>query len=105
MLEEFRKAYNSNKVAIKYVKSKVMKYQEKVESAQSKAQEEFDNCMGDILDSTCVQCIPLQIMQINYGLCRSAFYILYTIPLILRLEGHVGDLDLPVNSVRLSGNL
>ena len=29
-----------------------MKYQEKVESAQSKAQEEFDNCMGDILVST-----------------------------------------------------
>ena len=29
-----------------------MKYQEKVECAQDKAQEEFDNCMGDILDST-----------------------------------------------------
>ena len=28
-----------------------MKYQEKVESAQCQAQEEFDNCMGDILDS------------------------------------------------------
>ena len=51
-MEECRKAYNSNKEAIEYVKSKVMKYQEKVESAQSKAQEEFDNCMGDILDST-----------------------------------------------------
>ena len=29
-----------------------MKYQEKVECAQDKAQEEFDNRMGDILDST-----------------------------------------------------
>ena len=29
-----------------------MKYQEKVESAQSKAQVEFDSCVGDILDST-----------------------------------------------------
>ena len=45
-------AYQENKEAIEYVKSKVMKYQEKVESAQSKAQKEFDNCMGDILDST-----------------------------------------------------
>ena len=29
-----------------------MKYQEKVESAQSEAQVEFDSCVGDILDST-----------------------------------------------------
>ena len=29
-----------------------MKYQDKVEDAQSKAQEEFDNYVGDILDAT-----------------------------------------------------
>ena len=28
-----------------------MNYQEKVENAQSKAQEEFDNCVGDLLDA------------------------------------------------------
>ena len=28
-----------------------MKYQEKVEEAQSKAQEEYDACIGDILDA------------------------------------------------------
>ena len=47
-----RKAYDDAKSSIKYVKGKVMKYQEKVEIAQSKAQEEFDNHIGDMLDAT-----------------------------------------------------
>ena len=44
-------AYIEAQTSIEYVKSKVMKYQEKVEIAQSKAQEEFDNCIGDLLDA------------------------------------------------------
>ena len=43
-------AYNENLDAIKYVKSKVMKYQDKVDEAQSKAQEEYDTYMADLLD-------------------------------------------------------
>ena len=50
-LETCKAAYEKHKASIKYVKSKVMKYQDKVEEAQSKAQEEFDSCVGDILDS------------------------------------------------------
>ena len=49
---QFRKAYTDAKSSIEYVKSKVMRYQEKVEDAQSKAQEEFDNQIGDMLDAT-----------------------------------------------------
>ena len=45
-------AYEKNKAAIQYVKSKVMKYQEKVDEAQIKAQEEFDSYIGDLIDST-----------------------------------------------------
>jgi hypothetical protein len=45
-------AYREAEDAINYVKSKVMKYEDKVEEAQTKAQEEFDNQIGDILDST-----------------------------------------------------
>ena len=48
-MKECIDAYNDNKESIDYVKSKVMKYQEKVESAQSKAEVEFDICVGDIL--------------------------------------------------------
>ena len=44
-------AFKNAKDSIRYVKSKVMKYQEKVEEAQEKAQEEFDNCVGDIIDA------------------------------------------------------
>ena len=50
-LDRCLKAYNEAKDAIAYVKSIVMKYQDKVESAQSKAQEEFDHYIGDILDA------------------------------------------------------
>ena len=49
--EKCRAAYEKFKPSIKYVKSKVMKYQDKVEDAQSKAQEEFDSSVGDTLDS------------------------------------------------------
>ena len=45
------KAFKNAKDSIRYVKSKVMKYQKKVEEAQSKAQEEYDACIGDILDA------------------------------------------------------
>ena len=50
-LDKCMNAYNQAKSSIDYVKSKVMNYQEKVENAQSKAQEEFDNCVGDLLDA------------------------------------------------------
>ena len=46
------KAYNEARESINYVRSKVMKYQEEVEVAQMKAQEEYESCIGDILDPT-----------------------------------------------------
>ena len=49
------KAYNDNIEAIKYVKSKVMKYQERVDEAQSKALDIIKEGVGDILDSNIEQ--------------------------------------------------
>ena len=46
------KAYNEARESINYVRSKVMKYQEEVEVAQMRAQEEYDGCVGDLLDPT-----------------------------------------------------
>ena len=51
-LKVCKTAYDLAKPAIDYVKSKVMKYQEEVEEAQSKAQDEYEYCLGDFLDST-----------------------------------------------------
>ena len=48
--EKCKDAYDENENAIKYVKSKVMKYQDKVDEAQGKAQEEFDSYIADMLD-------------------------------------------------------
>ena len=48
-------AYNDNLEAIKYVKSRVMKYQERVDEAQSRAIEEINKGVGDILDSNIEQ--------------------------------------------------
>ena len=51
--DKCKKDYDENLNGIKYVKSKVMKFQEKVESSQDKAQAEYyDAAVGDILDST-----------------------------------------------------
>ena len=49
------KAYNDNIEAIKFVKSKVMKYQDRVDEAQSRAIEEINKGIGDILDSNIEQ--------------------------------------------------
>ena len=47
------KAYSEDRESINYVRSKVRKYQEEVEVAQMKAQEEeYESCVGDILDPT-----------------------------------------------------
>ena len=50
-LDKCREAFNKNEEAIKYVRSKVMKYQEQVEVHQEKAQADYDASIGDILDS------------------------------------------------------
>ena len=50
--EMCRQAFIENEDAIKYVRRRVMKYQEKVELSQEKAQAEYDAAVGDILDST-----------------------------------------------------
>ena len=50
--EKCREAFLKNEEAIKYVRQKVMKYQQKVEENQAKAQAEYDAAIGDILDST-----------------------------------------------------
>ena len=81
-LEPYEKAEDS----IKYVKSKVMKYQDKVDEAQVKAQEEFDSYIGDMLDRTKEQqeadCVdegthePSQFMAIdpdNYSTERNGY--------------------------------
>ena len=44
-------AYHRHKQSIDYVKSKVMKYQDKVEKAQAEAQSEYDQTVGDMLDA------------------------------------------------------
>ena len=44
-------AYHKHKQAIDFVKSKVMKFQDKVEKAQEEAQAEYDQTVGDMLDA------------------------------------------------------
>ena len=53
--DKCRQAFNMNEEAIKYVRGKVMKYQEQVEVNQEKAQADYDASVGDILDSTMEQ--------------------------------------------------
>ena len=51
-IEGCKSVFNEARESINYVRSKVMKYQEEVELAQAKAQEEFEYCIGDLLDPT-----------------------------------------------------
>lgn len=49
--EKCKEAYEINEESIRYVRRNGMKYQQKVEESQAKAQAKYDAAVDDILDS------------------------------------------------------